>query len=199
MVWCQMNQPQIGQSGAYERCRELLDRCSSALRTPGGAACACDRWAQADPDAVVAYRSRPKVCLYVPLEPMDRVAIPRHITVRWARQRVTAEGEALFLGAELASVGEVIGDVTLWFQSAERRPGEVGWMFNPDPSRQGYATEAVQRRLHLVFDQFGLHRVVARSTPATTPRSASRGWPPDQPGQSFMSSDELAVIVRSSN
>ena len=150
MVWCQMNQPQIGQSGAYERCRELvgtLDRCSSALRTRSGrAACACDRWAQPTPAPWFAYRSRPKVCLYVPFEPMDREAIPRHITVGWARQRVTAEGEALFLGAELASVGEVIADVTLWFQGAERRPGEVGWVFNPDPSRQGYATEAVQRR-----------------------------------------------------
>ena len=81
--------------------------------------------------------------------PLERKATPRHITVRWGRQRITAEGEALFLGAELASVGEVIGDVTLWFQSAERRPGEVGWMFNPDHSRQGYATEAVQRRLVL--------------------------------------------------
>lgn len=73
---------------------------------------------------------------------MDREAIPRHIPVRWAIQRVTAEGEALFLGAQLASVGEVIGDVTLWFQSAERRPGEVGWMSNLDHSRQGDATEA---------------------------------------------------------
>ena len=100
----------------------------------------------ADAGAVVRLRSRPNVCLYVPFEPMDREAIPRHITVGWARQRVTAEGEALFLGAELASVGEVIADVTLWFQGAERRPGEVGWVFNPDPSRQGYATEAVQRR-----------------------------------------------------
>ncbi len=100
----------------------------------------------ADADAVAADRSRPKVCLYVPFEPMDREAIPRHITVRWARQRITAEGKALFLGAELASVGEVIGDVTLWFQSAERRPGEVGWVFNRDHSRKGYATEAVQRR-----------------------------------------------------
>jgi RimJ/RimL family protein N-acetyltransferase len=116
----------------------------------------------ADADAVVAYRSRSEVCRYVPFEPMDRETIARHITGRWARQQITTEGDSLFLGVELVSVGQVTGDVTLWFQSAEHRGGEVGWVFNPDHSGQGYATEAVHAVLHLAFDQLGLHRVVAR-------------------------------------
>jgi RimJ/RimL family protein N-acetyltransferase len=93
---------------------------------------------------------------------MDRETVVRHITGRWARQQITVEGDSLFLGAELASLGQVIGDMTLRFQSAEHRGGEVGWVFNPDHSGQGYATEGVHAVLHLAFDQLGLHRVVAR-------------------------------------
>jgi RimJ/RimL family protein N-acetyltransferase len=93
---------------------------------------------------------------------MDRETVGRHITGRWARQQISVEGDSLILGAELASRGQVIGDVMLRFQSAEHRGGEVGWVLNPDHSGQGYATEAVHAVLHLAFDQLGLHRVVAR-------------------------------------
>jgi RimJ/RimL family protein N-acetyltransferase len=93
---------------------------------------------------------------------MDRETVARQITGRWARHQITAEGESLFLGIELVSVGRVIGDVMLWFQSAEHRGGEVGWVLHPDYSGQGYATEAAHALLHLAFDQLGLHRIVAR-------------------------------------
>ena len=125
---------QIGQSGAYERCRELvgmLDRCSSALRTRSGRG-------HRRRDAVVRGCRAPSR--------RGRLGVPTRTT----RDRAT-------------------------------------------PPRPCNAV------LHLVFDQLGLHRAVARSTPATTARSASRGWPPEQHGQSFMSSDELALFVRSSN
>ena len=115
-----------------------------------------------DADAVVAYRSRPDVCQYVPFEPMDRETVARFIIGRWSRRQIATEGDSLLLGLELVSIGQVIGDLTLWFRSAEHRGGEVGWVLNPDYSGRGYATEAVHALLHLAFDRLGLHRVVAR-------------------------------------
>jgi RimJ/RimL family protein N-acetyltransferase len=116
----------------------------------------------ADVDSLVAYRSRPEVCRYVPFEPMDRETVADRVAGRWARHEVVAAGDALFLGVELASSAQVVGDVMLSFTSAEHRGGEVGWVVNPDHSGQGYATEAAHAVLHLAFDGLRLHRVVAR-------------------------------------
>src|SRR3974390_2016501 len=116
----------------------------------------------ADVDSLVAYRSRPEVCRYVPFEPMDRDTVADRVARQWARQEIVAEGDALFLGVEVASLGQVVGDLMLSFTSAEHRGGEVGWVLHPDHSGRGYATEAAHAVLHLAFDELGLHRVVAR-------------------------------------
>jgi RimJ/RimL family protein N-acetyltransferase len=116
----------------------------------------------ADVGSLVAYRSRPDVCRYVPFGPMDATTVSDRIAGRWARREIVAEGDALFLGVEAVSSGRVVGDVMLAFTNAEHRGGEVGWVLNPDQSGQGYATEAAHGLLHLAFDGLGLHRVVAR-------------------------------------
>lgn len=115
-----------------------------------------------DVDALVAYRSLPDVCRYVPFEPMDRSAVRDRVHGMWSRHVLEAEGEALTLGVELIASGELIGDVILMWHSSEHRGGEIGYVFNPAFAGQGYATEAVHRLLHLAFDDLGLHRVMAR-------------------------------------
>ncbi len=116
----------------------------------------------ADIDPLVAYRSRPEVCRYVPFEPMDHATVAARVDGPWARREIVAEGDVLFLGVEVATSGQVVGDVMLAFHSAEHRGGEVGWVVNPDHSGQGYATEAAHAVLHFAFDELGLHRVMAR-------------------------------------
>jgi len=93
---------------------------------------------------------------------MDRDTVADRVARQWARQEIVAEGDALFLGVEVASLGQVVGDVMLSFTSAEHRSGEIGWVLHPDHSARGYATEAAHAVLHLAFDELGLHRVVAR-------------------------------------
>lgn len=115
-----------------------------------------------DTDDLLAYRSLEEVCRFVPFEPTDRVGIAERLATSWSRRAIEAEGEGLILGVELAETGRVIGDVMLFFASAEHRCGEVGWVFHPGHSGHGYATEAAHAVLHLAFDHLGLHRVTAR-------------------------------------
>jgi RimJ/RimL family protein N-acetyltransferase len=115
-----------------------------------------------DVDGLLAYRSRPDVCRYVPFEPMDREVIHERLATQWATTELTDERQALTLGVELADTGDLIGDVILFWHSREHRGGEIGYMLNPDFAGHGYATEAAHKLLRLGFDDLGLHRIIAR-------------------------------------
>jgi RimJ/RimL family protein N-acetyltransferase len=115
-----------------------------------------------DVDALVAYRSIPEVCRYVPFDPMDATAVSARIEGMWSLQALEQEGDALVLGAERADSGELIGDVMLRWVSAEHSSGEIGYVLNPAHGGRGYAAEAAHAVLHLAFDDLGLHRVIAR-------------------------------------
>jgi RimJ/RimL family protein N-acetyltransferase len=115
-----------------------------------------------DVDALLAYRSRPDVCRYVPFEPMDRQVINERLAKIWAPTELTDEGQALTLGVEVAETGVLVGDVVLFWHSRVHRGGEIGYVLNPDFAGHGYATEAAHALLRLGFDGLGLHRIVAR-------------------------------------
>lgn len=115
-----------------------------------------------DIESLLAYRSVPENCRYVPFDPMDRNAIETRLVTQWSNVTLTDEGQALTLGVELVSTGELVGDVVLFWRSLEHRGGEIGWMLNPAFSGHGYATEAARVLLGLGFDGLGLRRIVAR-------------------------------------
>jgi len=116
----------------------------------------------ADVDALLAYRSLPEVCRYVPFGPMGPADIMARLREPWARRALDQEGDALVLGAELAGPGRLIGDVMLRWISAEHSCGEIGYIFNPVYGGRGLAAEAAHAVLHLAFDDLRLHRVIAR-------------------------------------
>lgn len=111
---------------------------------------------------LVAYRSLAEVCRFVPFEPMDAEVVARKLGNGWSRQAITKESDALTLGVELAAERRLVGDVMLYFASAEHRGGEIGWVLHPGYAGHGYATEAAHAMLHLAFDRLSLHRVTAR-------------------------------------
>jgi RimJ/RimL family protein N-acetyltransferase len=115
-----------------------------------------------DIDALLAYRSLPEVCRYVPFSPMGPADIVARLHGQWACRALAREGDALVLGAELADEGQVIGDVMLRWISAEHGCGEIGYVLNPLYGGRGLAAEAAHAVLHLAFDDLGLHRVIAR-------------------------------------
>jgi len=104
------------------------------------------------------------VCRYLPFEPMDREILTARLAGELGRREITAEGQALTLGVELAASGQLIGDVVLFFRSAAHAGGEIGYVFHPDVAGEGYATEACSAVADLAFDKthgLGLHRLVA--------------------------------------
>jgi RimJ/RimL family protein N-acetyltransferase len=117
---------------------------------------------EADVDDLVEYRSTPEVCRYVPFEPQHAEDVTARINGAWRQQTLDQEGDSITLGAELMESGKLIGDVMVRWLSAEHSCGEIGYVFSPAYSGRGYAAEAAHAGLHLAFDDFGLHRVIAR-------------------------------------
>jgi RimJ/RimL family protein N-acetyltransferase len=118
-----------------------------------------------DADDLVAYRSRPDVCRWVPFSPMHRPDVLDRIVGVWANHQLTDEGQSLTLGIELPDEANrpiVIGDAVLFWHSHEHASGEVGYVLNPDYGGHGYATEAVRAMLDVSFGHLHLHRVTAR-------------------------------------
>jgi RimJ/RimL family protein N-acetyltransferase len=117
----------------------------------------------ADADALHTYQSRADVCRYIPYEPRSREEILDRLNDP-ARTRATldGEGQALLLALIRRDTGELVGDVMLFWRSAEHRTGEIGYVVSPDHQGSGFATEAAGALLDLAFAGLGLHRVIAR-------------------------------------
>lgn len=120
----------------------------------------------ADIDAMLVYRGRADVCRYLPFEAQDRAALlDRFASGVLSRAELTAEGQALTLGAWRRDSGDLAGDVILFFHSEEHAGGEIGWVFDPAHGGHGLATEAARLVLELAFTELGLHRVTAQLDP----------------------------------
>jgi RimJ/RimL family protein N-acetyltransferase len=117
---------------------------------------------EADVADLVEYRSIPEVCRYVPFEPQSAEDVIVRINGVWRPQALEQEDDSITLAAELLGTGKVIGDLMVRWVSAEHGCGEIGYVFSPAYSGRGYAAEAAHAGLHLAFDDFGWHRVIAR-------------------------------------
>lgn len=114
-----------------------------------------------DAEALLAYRSLPAVCHFVPFEPMGRADVEALISRVSARTTIDGDDDSLFLGYQVQGASEVIGDLSLIWESAEHGTAEIGYTINPSFGGRGYATEAVGALMGVAFSA-GVHRVVAR-------------------------------------
>ncbi|HEV7206439.1 MAG TPA: GNAT family protein [Jatrophihabitans sp.] len=114
----------------------------------------------ADVDACLEYQSDEEVCRYIPYTPSNREQVIERL--ERAVSVIDEPGQVFNLAVVLADTGELIGDVVLFFHSAEHRSGEVGYVINPRFQGNGYATEVTRALLTLAFDGLDLHRVVGR-------------------------------------
>lgn len=113
-----------------------------------------------DVQASLDYYADPEVARYLLDEPWTREYAEQEVTKR--RRRTAIDGPGSGLGLVVEREGSVIGDIALWPPDATLSRGEIGWVFDPHASGQGYATEAVAAVLDLAFGEFRMHRVIAQ-------------------------------------
>jgi RimJ/RimL family protein N-acetyltransferase len=124
-----------------------------------------------DVDDLHSYQSIPEVCRYIPPEPRTREQILERIATTY-HSTLDEAGQYLNVAVERRADARVIGDIVLFWHSAEHKSGEIGYVFHPDVAGRGYATEACRPVLALAFDGLGLHRVTARIDARNGPSAA---------------------------
>jgi len=109
-----------------------------------------------------AYRSLHEVCHYAPIEPATRAQISRRPgTDTYTRTALHEEGDAWVMAIEERATEQMVGDLILFWRSTAHEHCEIGWTINPSVHARGYATEAAQALIDVVFRDMPVHRVTA--------------------------------------
>jgi RimJ/RimL family protein N-acetyltransferase len=115
-----------------------------------------------DVDAVLAYRKREDVARFLFDAPMNHDMVTEAIQQRIGQISLYDEDDKIILAVERIEDRLLIGEISLILRSLEFEQGEIGYIFNPDFHGQGYATEAAAALLAFGFDEYGMHRIMAR-------------------------------------
>jgi RimJ/RimL family protein N-acetyltransferase len=115
-----------------------------------------------DFDAALTYWSRADVTRFLYLEAFTTETFVERLGLLMGRTELNSEGDVLTLAIVPDGVDRVVGDVTLFWRSAEHQTGEIGFILDPEHQRKGYAREAATALLELGFEQMKLHRIIGR-------------------------------------
>jgi RimJ/RimL family protein N-acetyltransferase len=114
-----------------------------------------------------AYRSSPEICRYQSWEPksvedvlnfIDATAKTEFNTTGWYQ-----------IGIALKSDGNLIGDCGIHILESDSRTAEFGITIAPGQQGNGYATEALDAIIKLLFIDLHKHRVFASVDPLNLP------------------------------
>jgi RimJ/RimL family protein N-acetyltransferase len=119
-------------------------------------------FAAGDLDALLGIQSRDDVTRYLYWDPRTAAEVREVLDRKVRSTAIVAEGDNLSMAAVLRETGELVGDCSLHWVSAEHRQAEVGFIFHPDHHGRGYATEAAAALVALAFDGLRVHRVIGR-------------------------------------
>lgn len=115
-----------------------------------------------DVDAVLSYRQRPDVAEFLFDTAMNHEMVTEAVQQRIGQTSLYDEGDKIILAVERIEDNELIGEVSLILRSLESEQGEIGYIFHPDVHGRGYATESAKALLAFGFDEYGMHRIMAR-------------------------------------
>ncbi|MFK3689894.1 GNAT family N-acetyltransferase [Agrobacterium tumefaciens] len=115
----------------------------------------------ADFDAYAEYHKRSDVYRFLYSSPPSAEALE----AQFSKSLSTAfekDGDTLRLAVVRDADSALVGEVLLKIASVSALQAEIGYIFNPAFSGQGYATEAVRAMITLGFKALGYHRIFAR-------------------------------------
>jgi RimJ/RimL family protein N-acetyltransferase len=115
-----------------------------------------------DVDAVLDYRKREDVARFLFDTPMNHEMVTEAVQQRIGQTSLYDEDDKIILAVERIEDHQLIGEVSLILRSVEAEQGEIGYIFHPDVHGQGYATESALALLAFGFDEYGMHRIMAR-------------------------------------
>jgi RimJ/RimL family protein N-acetyltransferase len=118
------------------------------------------RFEDSDLAAFVAYRNDPEVARYQSWDSFDEREASALIREMESEQP-GVPGEWFQFAIEPKETGGLVGDCALRVDRQEHYRAEIGFTLAHEHQGKGFASEAVSRLLDYVFDDLGLHRVVA--------------------------------------
>lgn len=113
-----------------------------------------------DAQDVHAYARQPEVAQFMDWGPNTAEQTAEFLDRKWAEQARWPR-EEVNLAVEHLADERVIGSVRLAVTDRAHRSGDLGYSFNRDYWRQGYATEAAAALVEVGFGTLGLHRIWA--------------------------------------
>ncbi len=115
------------------------------------------------------YQSLPDVVRFIPWPARTQQQVHDALINAIANNRLSDEGDYALLGIVLPSTGQVIGQLSLMYRSKEDQRAEIGYVINPEFANQGFATEACEALVSLLFATGKFHRIVAKIDARNTP------------------------------
>ncbi len=109
---------------------------------------------------------------YLPFARRTREQARQALEEKLPRHELRAEGDYLNLAAATRAEGTYVGEVYLFWRSAEHGQLEIGWVLHPEHQGRGYAFEMAAATLDLAFSSGSgvhAHRVFARIDPRNAP------------------------------
>jgi RimJ/RimL family protein N-acetyltransferase len=118
---------------------------------------------RADLEALHAIHSDENVARYLYNDPRSLEQTRDLLERKIAGAALQGEGDWLSAAVVVSDSGELVGDLSLLWESELHRQGEIGFVFHPAHHGRGYATEAARPFLSFAFGPLGLHRVIGRT------------------------------------
>lgn len=125
-----------------------------------------------DLDVLAALHGDADLVRWIPWGPRSREDAAAVLERKRSCTKLEQEGDGLGIAPVVKETGEMIGDFTLQYESAEHSTAELGYLLTPGSQGHGYATEAGTALLALAFDDLGFHRVIARLEARNGPSAA---------------------------
>jgi RimJ/RimL family protein N-acetyltransferase len=114
-------------------------------------------WRSDEVGTYLRLRRDPSVVRYLYDDPLVADEAPAKLTS--LRSTLAAPGQWINVAVEVATTGEVAGDVGLGWISDVHGLADIGYTFFASHHGQGYATEAATAMIDLAFTDLGTHRV----------------------------------------